>query len=293
MVGETMPTSDPRKFLAAFADGELDVTQNLAVLEHMALHPDATRRVMHQQQLRQAVAQTLTATVRPAPDALRERIAQLATSAARSPSDVPTRPSLFARLLRALPLAIAAVVLLGVGVLIGSMVDSDRGGAATSHVVVAVAPRDHGPLPGTLVSRIARTHVNCARFGANHSAPPFPRELASLPEPVRQHLGQPAALPDLSALGFAFAGAEPCAIDDGKSVHLLYIRNADRRDTLSLFVQVNNGQLGIEPGKAYALDNDAAHPMVVWTSDGLVYYLMGDARKPVNEAAKAVGAPVS
>jgi len=49
-----MKESEIRKYLPAFADGELDVEQNLKVLEHMAMDPKATRRVMHQQQLKQA-----------------------------------------------------------------------------------------------------------------------------------------------------------------------------------------------------------------------------------------------
>src|SRR5688572_13437752 len=102
-----MPQSDPRKFLAAFADGELDVTQSLAVLEHMALHPDATRRVMHQQQLRHAVAQTLSGSAAPVPEPLRARVAALAAAGATPPE----RPSLLRRLWRGVPLALAAGVL--------------------------------------------------------------------------------------------------------------------------------------------------------------------------------------
>ena len=46
-----------KKYLAAFADGELDVDQNLRLLEHMKMDPNATARVAHQQQLREAQRQ--------------------------------------------------------------------------------------------------------------------------------------------------------------------------------------------------------------------------------------------
>jgi hypothetical protein len=73
----------------------------------------------------------------------------------------------------------------------------------------------------------------------------------------------------LSGIDFVFAGAEPCAIDGGKTVHLLYVRHHDLRDPLSLFVQTDAGQLPIAPDKAYALA-DATHPMLVWKTNGLV-----------------------
>ena len=52
-------SNECKKYLAAFADGELDVDQNLRLLERMKMDPNATARVTHQQQLRENVCRSL------------------------------------------------------------------------------------------------------------------------------------------------------------------------------------------------------------------------------------------
>ena len=58
-MSKSMDSKEILRYVEAFADGELDVEQNLRVLEHMAMNPTATRRVLHQQQLRQAVERVI------------------------------------------------------------------------------------------------------------------------------------------------------------------------------------------------------------------------------------------
>jgi len=70
-MSESMDDKTIRKYLAAFADGELEVEQNLRVLEHAAMNPQATRRVMHQQQLRRAVGAPMASHAPAAPPWLR------------------------------------------------------------------------------------------------------------------------------------------------------------------------------------------------------------------------------
>ena len=75
---EHMDDKEVRKYLAAFADGELEVEQNLRVLEQMAMNPQATRRVMHQQQLRRAIKRSIDESTPEDSDRLRETISDLA-----------------------------------------------------------------------------------------------------------------------------------------------------------------------------------------------------------------------
>jgi len=85
-----------RRFVAAFADGELDVSDNLRLLEHMAMHPQTTRRVMHQQQLRQLVQWSMRDAAPAPPEYLRrailERLDAASAAPGASPNEAASRP---------------------------------------------------------------------------------------------------------------------------------------------------------------------------------------------------------
>src|SRR5207248_4495722 len=123
------------------------------------MHPDETRRVVHQQQLRQAVAKSITQHAPPTPADLRQKLEAMADDDARA----ATRFMWIARLRRGLPLALAAAILLAIGWLGGMMLTS-RGGARAGGAggadsgTIAAAPR---PIPPTLVSKVPPTPGNC------------------------------------------------------------------------------------------------------------------------------------
>ena len=71
-----MDSKECKKYLAAFADGELDVDQNLRLLERMKMDPNATARVTHQQQLRDSVCRCMTGDCPPLPSSLQQSIMQ-------------------------------------------------------------------------------------------------------------------------------------------------------------------------------------------------------------------------
>ena len=48
-----------RKYVGAFADGELDTKLNLDALEHLNMCPDCARRVSHVQELKAALKRVL------------------------------------------------------------------------------------------------------------------------------------------------------------------------------------------------------------------------------------------
>ena len=58
----------------AFADGELSAEQSEQVLERMAADAGVTRQVLHQQQLREAVARSFEQLAAPTPAGLRAKI---------------------------------------------------------------------------------------------------------------------------------------------------------------------------------------------------------------------------
>jgi hypothetical protein len=71
---------------------------------------------------------------------------------------------------------------------------------------------------------------------------------------------------------------------------LLY-RSTDPKDveTVSLFVQKYDGKSPVQPGKVYRIaGKDAAHPMIVWRHEDMVFYLVSDAEEPLENAAKAI-----
>ncbi len=83
-MSDSMSPRDCRKFLAAFADGELDVRDNCRVLEQLAMDPANARRVAHQQQLRELVKRCVEEqqeAIGGCPASLRQEIEALAASA--------------------------------------------------------------------------------------------------------------------------------------------------------------------------------------------------------------------
>ena len=69
------PTNAPR-YLAAFADGELDAGQGLAVLQYLSGHPEAAARVEAELKFRQSVGRVMGDVPGPS-QGLRESLAWL------------------------------------------------------------------------------------------------------------------------------------------------------------------------------------------------------------------------
>ena len=92
---EPLDKDNVREHLTAFADGELDAVQILAVLEYLRTDPEALNLLTEQQKLRVATMRTVRETAPPVPTALRERITALAAaSAAESKPAPPAMPSI-------------------------------------------------------------------------------------------------------------------------------------------------------------------------------------------------------
>jgi hypothetical protein len=141
------------------------------------------------------------------------------------------------------------------------------------------------------VSSASKVHINCAR-DAEHFAAGFPRKVQELPGSLQTYLGHSATCPDLSDLGYRFNGCGPCSIPGGKTAHLLY-QSTQGKGPISLFVQADEGQLGLEDHKVYlARDAVDGTEMIVWRGHGVVYYLVGDNDEQLTNAAQERGVKV-
>ena len=276
-----IPSDEMSKYLTAFADGELRSAESMEVLDYLAANPQAMARVAGQQRLRLAAERSVRASTPPVPELLRQRVAAAAAAAATvirpapGPADPAPRRRLFTSMKVLLPVGAAACVAVGVSI-----------GRSWSPKPVG----HEGPLAAAITSELTRVHVDCSRYPDHFHEPAFPREVRAVPAALLTHLGAAAPYPDLSAMGYEFAGAGPCELPGAKTVHLLYRpRRADMADTVSVFLQADAGQVGVEPDTVYvASPPDAPHPLLLWRSAGVVYYLVADDAGTANAALAAI-----
>jgi anti-sigma factor RsiW len=269
--------------LTAFADGELPAAEAAAVQAHLAAHPADAARAAAAARFRQGVAAAFLAKTPSPSDALRERVAAIAgqESGDDEARSVPM-PRRHARWFAVARPALAALILLALGVVVGRMLWGPKS--------VGVNPL---PVPASTVAFVTHVHVDCSRAPDLHTAA-FPKRLGTLESRLKEYLGRPVPYPDLRPIGYEYVGAGPCGNRAEQTVHLLYKAiSGPVTDTVSLFVQPYHGQVHIEEGQVYwAAGRDAAHPMIVWRKDEMVFYLVGDADQPVEKAAGLMHVPV-
>ncbi len=297
-----MSAKKTHKYIAAFADGELDVEQNIAVLEVMTMSPQTTRRIMHQQQLRQAVRRHVHERTPQTPAGLKERIEHLtATTTPEAATGGSTGSSyqgpgqgqgeatgVLARIGRRSP-ALAAAMLLG---------------ALLSGIIVAqITPGGLGTAPPTSTPATLLVDADTDRFAARHDhcaddidalrgATRYPDQLEALPDAVAARLDlstDEVGRLDLTGSGYEFWRAGDCALPGDKSVHLVYraMPESGHTGTLSVWI-VQNGEGKLDhlvEGRPYWLAGDEhGHPMVVWRHGRTAFYLMGNRSECVERA---------
>jgi len=292
-----MNDNEIRKYLPAFADGELDVEQNLLVLEHMAMDPTATRRVMHQQQLKQAVARHINDQTPLCPDALRQRVMALTADKVAAPDTDATliaeppamqrQRSVIATIRRWTPAAVAAVLF------VAAMV-----------AVMSGAPSTNAPkqtiFEARTISTFASRHAKCSSdIKAMHplagSNDKVQLDVTAVPAAVAAHLNQgDAAVPslDLSGIGYEFSGAGACVIPGTPSAHLVYkpVDGSDH-DAVSLWIKAYNPASDpmMETGHVYRASSlDDQRPLLIWQKAGMIYYLIGNSPDQLEAVARLV-----
>ncbi|MEL7086898.1 MAG: hypothetical protein AAGL98_00400 [Planctomycetota bacterium] len=301
-----MKSQEARKFLPAFADGELDVEQNLRVLEQMAMDPANTKRVLHQQQLRQACARVMGDPAVKCPDTLRQQIAELGAAAEQDEAgNVESRPDagadysgsdkldsdtapgtpyegrpVLATLGRWVAPLAAAALLAVVGTVGLSAYRSQAGGGYTAD----------GLISASLAERFGDRHTSCTLGeGMPAQTELFPAELDQLDESIARHVGPQiggAAL-DLSSLGYDYQVAGLCPVPGDNAVHVIY-KSADDR-ALSLWIKAYDGKPTLDPGVPYIPPQEhSGRPMMVWREADMVFYLVGDVMDDVKQAQPAI-----
>lgn len=304
-MADELKAKDCRKYLSAFADGELEVEKNLQVLEQMAMNPQHTRRVLHQQQLRKACAKAMGGEAYNCPDALKAKLEAMAaepsegttdtehagglklTDAPRAASPAAPashRPGVLATIGRWAPSAVAALFFIGGLIALNSSQAIDLTGKG---IVLA---SDHADLFG-------KRHVQCSRnlkqlVGTRVD---FPDNVSKLPGPISEYFGHPfdPKQPlDLAVLGYEFQKVGQCPLPGDNALHMIYQATADsgRTDSLSLWITDDaDNRLGLMEGRLYTgADSDQAHPILVWRQNDMTYYLVGDAMDRVEEAANVL-----
>ena len=272
------------EYLTAFADGELDASAILSVLDYLAAHPEGLELMRNQQRLRVAAGRAVRAGAPPVPAALRQRIESLASASTAAVPRPPAgpRPSRWR-----IPLVAAAFLL--AGLLAGRWVLAPK---PTTPVVVA--PARDPIVPVSLVVQASRVHADCSRLTAGLHAAGYPKEMSGLSRAVQEDLGSDNPYPDLSDIGFEYVGAGPCSAPLQNTIHLLYLsKDRAKHKAVSVFVQPNTGQFELRPGNLYLLSGPrSTFPVFAWRSDSVVYFLVTDDPDTADKARELIaGSP--
>jgi len=242
-----------QRSVGAFADGELEVDQNLEALEHLNMCPRCARRVEDVHALRNALRAAFAE--ERTPDHLRNRVAAALAherTLADEFADPPSILMIVARYRRILmPIAAAACM-------------------ALLWVLWSVW-RFQTPLPGTVtmvagqaVADIREQHRLCqlrrAQLTHTVSRVQGPRAIASQ---LSFELGIKVIVPDFTDRGFEIAGAGRCGARGHRGAHVLYRSSLDHA-ALSVFSLVRLEGFG---GDAMKTGNDLEY--FVSTSDEL------------------------
>lgn len=222
-----MNCATARRYLYAFADGELPVKENCEVIDHLKMCPECTRIATEQQELRLALRRSLN--VVPMPDGLSDRVA--ASINGRSESAVgPPPPGGTRRRRMFVPMAAAASVLL----------------AATTYWMIPRAPDESSAVrPARLpeggdeaVQLVVQMHEQCAADGPEHQDPGLPHDLNNLPMAISKHFGDvlDVLVPDFNPFGFAFESAGFCGFTKTRGAHLVYASSDADPQRLSFFI---------------------------------------------------------
>ncbi|QOV91652.1 anti-sigma factor family protein [Humisphaera borealis] len=270
---------DATQRLMAFADGELNAAQQLEAMRAVAADTDAAKVVEQEIRLRQAVARTLSAGPGPS-EALQRSVAALAF---QMPAATTAEPSSVAR--RWVPLGVAAAIaLLAGGTLIG------RFALQPDRPTIATHP-DRDVLPANYIAAATQIHVRCSRGVEHHPHGGWPKTLVSIEEPVKQYVNNNSQhYPDLSSIGFKYLGCGPCGRPEETGVHLLY-RSTAGTDTLSLFIEPFTNQVDLAPGTCCYSRTSDVHPVLVWRTQNLVFFMVGNAKAAVESARTAMKLP--
>lgn len=259
-----------RKYVGAFADGELEVNENLRALEHLSMCPACAGKVEEINGMREALRRVYGTTAVPTDLATRIRVAldTDAEAAVDEFADPPPVTALLARVRRYLvPLAAAAIVLIAVAVWHGVI----QTGAIPGSVTMVT---------GRAVADIREQHRSCllrkhaARHVLTRALEPRTVEIQ-----LENELKLNVLAPELTSAGFEFLAAGPCGVMGHRGAHVQYQETLTGAP-LSIFSLSRIDWLGGEARKAstnhdYFVSTDDTLTVVAWHDREQTYALCG------------------
>ncbi len=260
-----------RKYVGAFADGELDVQQNLDALEHLNMCPACAARATELGALKGAMKRVFASTQTPQQltdrilavmenDGVPQPVARFRHSDGRA--KLPWRLTI--------PLGIAASLLVVLGIW------------RLSPIGIGADEPAHATLTARFVADTRQQHLLCTRNGHfDHHAESLPRDLKKIANIMGRDLGLRVAVPDLSTYGFELAGANWCGIRGRCGAHILYRSSAPPVTALSLFTVGRQAPFtsGREPGRAEGdvfVASDDSLRIIAWHDGRQAYVACAD-----------------
>jgi hypothetical protein len=289
------------ELLAALADGELDLRRNPEALAQIAQDAQAASKIANHQQFKQACAKAMDGPGMTCPAELAAKLRELGvdeSTQSSSPADAPAAtpspttatgsaylgPPVLARIGRWAPAAVAAVLLIAATVM---FIQAGTNGPGSSSVASLLSVND--------VERFDSRHFTCAEKPDvlhDHDAFGDPGDLEKLPIKLGDYFKTSAdgMKLNLSGVGYDYQLTGVCGVPGSGSVHIVY-RHHDTPDrAISLWLAPDDGRLNnIEPDRVYVeAGKTLDHPVIVWRSGGLIYYLVGDSLEDAHQAVDAL-----
>ena len=278
----------PDHELLAYADGELHEDRREAVERALADHPHLAARIDELAKLRQTSRQTIHNATPKTPDSLRQKIAGLDIDSAPLPLNSQTRSNVqktssrSAWPWRIAAMVAAAVLLIAVGGWLYVL-------SLNSNTQLAPIPNTTTYTLAELAESVTDKHLWCADLEDHFVDPNFPRSINDLGPAAEKFMSQPVLTPDLTSIGYEFAGAGPCHIPGGLTLHLLY-RSTETGEFISLFSQKPPWKVELADGhQAIGAGPDADHPLLIWRAGDVMYYLVCDDFGACQKAVELIG----
>lgn len=265
-----------RKYIGAFADGELEVEQNLDALEHLNMCPGCAARANAVNSLKAALKRVF-GNFR-TPQHVRERVVQALEAEAEQASSeatTPVPPGVHSRKGRSsIPLGMAAALLLAV---VGWQLWPRQGLSMNPLLVV----------PGQVAAEVRQQHRYCiGHRGRKHYDVSLSRDLPVIAERLSGRLKMKVIAPDLSGLGFELVGADSCGVNKRTGAHVVYWSVSSGK-LLSVFTVARwagmDGEEGGGSGDRGFFVSSADDPLciVAWHQGPQTYMLCADLPEPV------------
>ncbi len=212
-----------RRYLYAFADGELPVKENCEVLDHLKMCPDCSRIASEQHELRIALRRSLNRV--PVPEGLAERI----RSSLESPAETQA-PLARGRMWRFIvPTAAAASLAL----------------AATTYWMIPRGEESAPVVPVKLpergdvaIQQVVKTHDACSEKHAAHQGGDLPTQPTELAAAFEKHFNGllDIVVPDFSSFGYTLASANFCGFTKNGGAHMVFTSKTPGARPISFFV---------------------------------------------------------